>query len=95
MIALAQIHRKVRRSARGTRNQPDQGLKTWMLALRKSFSLRVQSVRECTCAVAAIKRSGWLNVTAFSLPRATIRRHSRITSSSTGRIRPANQGLSR
>ena len=42
-----------------------------------------------------MKRSGWLKVTRLSLPHATIRRHSRITSSSTGRIRPSNQGLSR
>ena len=74
------------------RVQPFQGFNTGTSAARKSLSLRVQTTRECTLAVAAMKRSGWLNVIDRCRPRATIRRHSRMTSSSTGRMRPANHG---
>lgn len=42
--------------------------------------------------MAAIKRSGWLNVIFRALPRSTIRRHSKITSSSKGKIRPPKPG---
>ena len=56
----------------------------------------MQRVSECTRAVAARKRSGCLKVIFRSRPPATRRRHSRITSSSTGEhaaVEPGPQAL--
>ena len=70
------------------------GFSTRTSARLKSATLRETIARSFSFAIAAMKRSGWPKVMPLSLPRAMLRRHSRITSSSIPRIRPVNQGRS-